>query len=75
MHTARMAATEAVAALRPTSSDYTDPADDIGDPWIQAAGDEARGHRPKEQSDDPDWLRNLMMSPKARDIERNLGFE
>jgi hypothetical protein len=70
-----MAATEAVAALRPTSFDYSDPTDEIGDPWVQAAGDEARGHQPKESADDPDWLRNLMMSPKARDIERNLGFE
>lgn len=75
MQAARSAASETLSAFRPTNSDYSHPADDIGDPWIQAAGNEARGHRPREKENDPLGLRNFIMSPKARDIEHNLGFE
>jgi hypothetical protein len=75
MQTVRDAASESVAALRPDSSGYSDPAEMSGDPWIQRAGVEARGNRPRERSYDPLGLRNLFMSEKALDIERNMGIE
>ncbi len=42
------------------------------DSWVREAGIEARGDRPLEHENDS--FRSLM-SPKARSIERNLGFE
>ena len=75
MESVQMAASETVEALRPSSSNYVDPADETSDPWVKKAGSEARGNRPVEKSEEPAWFRNLLMSPKARDIENNLGIE
>ncbi len=75
MHSVQMAASETVDAMRPSSSNYANPEDEASDPWVKKAGSEARGNRPKEKSEEPPWLRNLLMSPKARDIENNLGIE
>lgn len=65
----------ATQALRPTSFDGWDPGSETGDPWVQQAGAEARGNRPVEREVDPLGFRNLFMSAKARDIEKNLGIE
>ncbi|MGD9856848.1 MAG: hypothetical protein AB7U20_18015 [Planctomycetaceae bacterium] len=61
--------------MRTASGDYADPSEESSDPWIQQAGSEARGNRPKEKSTEPEWFVNMLRSPKARDIENNLGFE
>ena len=45
------------------------------DPWTTQAGAEGRAGRPVEKEADPLGLRNLLMSEKAREIERNCGFE
>ncbi len=66
---------QSVHALRPTTGNYSDPTAQSGDPWVQSAGVEARGDRPKEIVNDPLHLRNIFMSEKARDIERNMGIE
>ena len=58
-------------------TDYSNPADEEDESWVQSAGDEAhefRGGGPREQ--DPDqWYRKYFMSEKARGIEHNLGFD
>lgn len=61
------------ASFKPNTGDYDDDTDEGDDAWIQQAGIEARGDRPLEKSTDP--IRDMIMSPKARSIERNLGFE
>lgn len=43
--------------------------------WTQTAGSEGRADKTMQKSNEPDWFRNLLTSQKARDIERNLGFE
>ena len=43
--------------------------------WTQKAGTEGRADKTMQKSSEPDWFRNLLTSQKARDIERNLGFE
>lgn len=68
-------ASQTVEALRPTSFDGWDPGSETGDPWVQQAGAEARGHRPVEKELDPLGLKKVFMSQKARDIERNMGIE
>jgi len=57
--------------LRPT--DYEDPTEDSAEEWAQV-GQDGRGHQKKEKEIDR-WWWNLVMSEKARSIERNLGFE
>jgi hypothetical protein len=68
-------ASQSVAAMRPSSFDGWDPGSETGDPWVQQAGAEARGHRPVEKEFDPFGLKQIFMSDRARDIERNLGVE
>ena len=63
------------AYLKPTSADDWDPGSETSDPWIQKAGAEARGNRPVEHEPDPLGLKQIFMSNKARDIERNMGIE
>ncbi len=47
--------------------------DQAEDEWA-FVGEEARGGRPRER--DPDrWWRNLMMSERAKNIERSLGID
>lgn len=61
------------SAIKPSTGDYDDGTDESDAEWIKNAGVEARGDRPLEHDNDP--FRNLLMSPKARSIERNLGFD
>ncbi len=75
MQSMQTTASATVDAMRPSASTSVHPADEPSDPWIKKVGTEARGNRPKEKSEEPPWLRNLLMSPKARDIENNLGIE
>jgi hypothetical protein len=56
-------------------SDYADWTNDVSDPWVQEAGAQARGNRPRESLGEPDWFHNMLTSEKARDIERNTGFD
>jgi hypothetical protein len=44
------------------------------DKWVEQAGLEARGDRPREMSTEPRAFRQLIMSEQARGIERNLGY-
>lgn len=69
------AAAQTIESMRPTSFDYADPSEEASDPWIVQAGAEARGDRPKEKAVEPKWFMDIVRSPKARDIENNLGFE
>ena len=54
---------------------YLDPTSQKSEKWIGEAGSEARRGMTIEKENDPLGLRNVLMSQKARDIERNLGFE
>lgn len=45
------------------------------DPWTTQAGTEGRAGRAVEKEYDPLNLKKLMMSEKAREIERNCGVE
>lgn len=46
---------------------------DVEDEWA-FVGEEGRGDQERER--DPDrWWQNLVMSPQARNIERNLGID
>jgi hypothetical protein len=59
-------------AMKP--GDYADPTDSPGDPWIEQAGTEARGDRPRESHGEPEWFHDALTSPKARSIEQNVGI-
>lgn len=59
--------------LTPESWDEEMASDDPGDPWISAAAIEGRSDQPREPAHDK--LRNLLMSPKARAIEENVGYD
>jgi hypothetical protein len=60
--------------MAPGGTDRKHWADETVDPWIDEAGVEARGDRPREK--DPDrWFKNYFQSEKARSIERNLGID
>ena len=58
---------------REGNSPRQNPAEQTTDPWIQEAGTVARTEHNVETVNDPLKLRNVFMSSKARDIERNLG--
>lgn len=64
---------QTVTMFRPSNGDYWDPAEEEDEGWVVEAGKEARGDRALEKINDP--IREWTMSPKARSIERNLGFE
>ncbi len=65
--------TKSLDSSKPSHHDYDDGTDDTDEGWVKEAGIEARGDRPLEVDNDP--FRDMLMSPKARSIERNLGFE
>ncbi|MBX3440458.1 MAG: hypothetical protein KF861_23410 [Planctomycetaceae bacterium] len=75
MKSAQMSAAKSMRSLRAISGDEYDPASEPSDPWIQQAAAEGRGERTIEKSTEPEWFMNIIRSPKARDIENNLGFE
>lgn len=60
--------------MKPNARDYEETdVDSTGtDAWSQV-GVEARGHQPFEH--ESDGLTNLVSSPKARRINRNLGID
>jgi hypothetical protein len=58
--------------MKPSTGDYDDGTDSVDEGWVREAGIEARGDRPVEKENDPF---RVFMSPKARSIERNLGFD
>ena len=58
--------------FKPRSTDYRDATQEEDDKW-GFVGKIARGDRPLENENDP--LKELTMSPKARSIERSLGYE
>ena len=59
--------------LTPRSAGYRDDTEEPSEDWseVRELG------RPDQElvEEDPDWYRRLFMSAKARDIERNLGFD
>ena len=57
----------------PRSTDYRDLSEEEGDEWAYV-GEDARGGQMREQDPDP-WWKRWIMSEKARNIERNLGFD
>lgn len=64
---------QTIGKFKPKTGDYWDPAEEADEGWVAEAGKEARGDRPLEKQND--WFRDMTMSPKAKSIERNLGFE
>ena len=58
-----------------SDGDYADATEGPDDVWIQQAGDQARESHPRESASDPAWFRSLIMSDRARSIERNLGID
>jgi len=63
---------ESFRIFKPRVSDYRDHTQEEDDEW-EAVGKEARGNRPLENENDP--LKEWFMSPKAKAIERSLGYE
>ena len=65
--------TQTLRMARPRPFDGPTTPDDQEDEW-GFVGDEGRADRDRER--DPDrWWHNLVMSPEARNIERNLGID
>lgn len=62
-------------SMKPESWDEELPADDPGDPWIAVAGQEGRADQKRQTSEEPRAMRNLLLSPRARSIEANLGID
>ncbi|WP_417851172.1 hypothetical protein [Thalassoglobus sp.] len=64
-----------IVGYRNTGSARENPADQTSDPWIQEAGDITSAEHDEILVNDPLKLRKIFVSPKARDIERNLGVK
>jgi hypothetical protein len=64
----------ALDVYRPNPNDYKDPGDDPGSEW-DFVGDEGRSDQEREFEASDQWFKKYLMSPRARSIERNLGFE
>lgn len=60
--------------FRESQSARENPADQSSDPWIQDMGKITHEEHATQEVNDPLKLRNVFMSDKARDIERNLGI-
>lgn len=58
--------------LKPRPNDRRDMTQEADDSW-SSVGEEARGDRPVDYENDP--IKNWLMSPKARSIERNLRID
>ena len=72
IETTKRATAESMRQLRPRPNDYRDTSSEAKDEWT-SMGEVARSYRPSQKEDDP--LRNVLLSPKARSIERNLGVD
>ncbi len=59
--------------VKPKPFDGTAVPESEVDEW-GFVGDQGRADQEREKDPDP-WLRDLIMSPEARQIERNLGFD
>ena len=67
------ALTQTARMFRPRPHDGPMTPEDAEDEW-GFVGEEGRADRDRER--DPDrWWHNLVMSPEARNIERNLGID
>ena len=60
--------------FRPNPFDYRDASDDPGSEW-DFVGSEGRAEQQREFEPDDQWFKKYLMSPRARSIERNLGFD
>lgn len=63
---------ESFRIFKPRVSDYRDESQELDEEW-DSVGKAARSDRPLENEHDP--LKELFMSPKAKSIERSLGYE
>ncbi len=63
---------ESFRIFKPRVSDYRDETQEVDEEW-DSVGKAARSNRPLENENDP--LKALFMSPKAKSIERSLGYE
>jgi hypothetical protein len=61
-------------SIRPNPNDYREASDDPGSEW-DFVGDEGRADQQAVVEDGDQWFKKYLMSPRARSIERNLGFE
>ena len=58
--------------FKPRPNDRRDITQEEDDPW-SGVGEEARGDRPIDYENDP--FKKFLMSPKARNIERNFRID
>lgn len=67
----RDAMVRTTSMFRPDPKDYDEGADDDGKDWA-FVGEEGRADQKRDRNPEA-WLDDLISSPKARAIERNLG--
>ena len=72
MQTTKSVTRESMKPLKLRPNDRRDTTNDTEDEW-SSVGRTANTVRVVEKDNDP--LRNLLLSPKARSIERNFGIE
>jgi hypothetical protein len=73
MESGKQAMTRTGRMFRPRPFDEQSEPEEVEDDW-GFVGEEGRAGQPRER--DPDrWWQNLVMSPEARSIERNLGID
>ena len=72
MQTGKSVTRESMKLLKPRPTDYRDTTNESADEWA-SVGRTANTLRVVEKDDDP--FRKLILSPKARSIERNFGIE
>lgn len=70
MEPAREISSSMMRTFRPNSGDYRDSIEEPTGEW-KDVGIIARGDRPAQKADP---IRRFMLSPKAREIEANLGI-
>lgn len=61
-------------SFRPNPFGYSDAGDDPGSEW-DFVGNEGRAEQPRQPEPNDQWFKKYLMSPRARSIERNLGFD
>jgi hypothetical protein len=71
MDVSREAMQSTLRVFKPRPNDYRDATQEEDDGWNNV-GREARGNRPLE--DESDWM-SRFQSPKARAVERSLGYK
>lgn len=73
MQSGKDAMTQSMRMFRPKPFDEVPDHNPEDDEW-DFVGNEGRGDQPRERETDR-WWHNLVMSPEARSIERNLGID